>query len=279
MGPDGNIWYVTGLDVARVAPSGQVTLFPYNDTLTNGQGTVSAITTGPDGNLWFTMLNGDKVGRITPAGDVTEFDTPAQGMIVTGSDGDLWFRTGQRSISQMTTGGVVTTYSTTGLPQELAEGPDGNIWFTETGGLIGRLTPDGQLTEFSVPTTGGTGWRAIISGADGNLWFFGDGQVGRITTSGVVTQWPASAAIAGDGVGQMTRTSDGRIWFVTGDPLGSGCSDFAELNPDGTESVWRPTPCIGFSKAITVGPDGNLWLSSGAAGDSQGLAVIQPPSS
>ena len=31
------------------------------------------ITTGPDGNLWFTEYNGDRIGRITPPGEVTEF--------------------------------------------------------------------------------------------------------------------------------------------------------------------------------------------------------------
>src|ERR1700736_1982908 len=31
------------------------------------------ITLGPDGNLWFTEQHGMKVGRITPAGVITEF--------------------------------------------------------------------------------------------------------------------------------------------------------------------------------------------------------------
>ena len=31
------------------------------------------ITTGPDGNLWFTEYGGDKIGRITPSGTITEF--------------------------------------------------------------------------------------------------------------------------------------------------------------------------------------------------------------
>src|SRR3954469_8907745 len=31
------------------------------------------IAAGPDGNLWFTEFNGNRVARITPAGVVTEF--------------------------------------------------------------------------------------------------------------------------------------------------------------------------------------------------------------
>jgi hypothetical protein len=34
------------------------------------------ITTGPDGALWFNEYSGNKIGRITTAGVVTEFSTP-----------------------------------------------------------------------------------------------------------------------------------------------------------------------------------------------------------
>jgi virginiamycin B lyase len=35
------------------------------------------IAAGSDGNLWFTEELGDRVGRITPAGRVTEFSLPS----------------------------------------------------------------------------------------------------------------------------------------------------------------------------------------------------------
>src|SRR3954471_19246906 len=34
------------------------------------------ITAGPDANLWFTERVGNKIGRITPAGTITEFTIP-----------------------------------------------------------------------------------------------------------------------------------------------------------------------------------------------------------
>src|SRR5271165_790374 len=54
------------------------------------------ITAGPDGNLWFTEFSGNKIGRITPGGTVTEFSagiTPNSGPdgITAGPDGNLWF--------------------------------------------------------------------------------------------------------------------------------------------------------------------------------------------
>jgi hypothetical protein len=84
--------------------------------LAAGRGPVG-ITPGPDGNLWFTELDGNAIGRITPQGVVTEFSTglsPGAG------------------------------------PGDITRGPDGNLWFTETAGeRIGRITPQGAITEFS----------------------------------------------------------------------------------------------------------------------------------
>ena len=66
------------------------------------------ITAGPDGNLWFTEYAGNKIGRITPAGVITEINVPA----------------------------------VDSAPYGITAGPDGNIWFAESfGGRIGRITP------------------------------------------------------------------------------------------------------------------------------------------
>src|SRR5262245_23754173 len=42
---------------------------------TAGAGPIG-ITTGPDGNLWFTEYLANKIGRITPSGTITEFPVP-----------------------------------------------------------------------------------------------------------------------------------------------------------------------------------------------------------
>jgi streptogramin lyase len=57
------------------------------------------MTLGSDGNVWFSeygavnATGGGKIGRITPDGQITEFDTtyPYVGAIVAGPDGNLWF--------------------------------------------------------------------------------------------------------------------------------------------------------------------------------------------
>src|SRR5438876_10726 len=83
-----------------------------------GAGYPSGITSGPDGNLWFTESSG-KIGRVTPSGVFTEFPIP-----------------------------TVDSY-----PYHIAAGPDGNLWFTEDlSNNVGRVTPSGVFTEFRIPT-------------------------------------------------------------------------------------------------------------------------------
>jgi len=97
------------------------------------------ITAGPDGALWFTENNTNKIGRITTAGVVTEFAVPTANSV----------------------------------PAGITAGPDGNLWFTEFGGNnIGRISPtdNHKLAEFAV-LTANSGPNRITAGPDGNLWF------------------------------------------------------------------------------------------------------------
>jgi len=88
-----------------VTPTGHITEFPLTYSWPVG------ITSGPDGNLWFTEPEVNKIGRITPTGSVQEFALP-------------------------------TTCGGNCAPSEITGGPDGNLWFTENeGNHIGRITP------------------------------------------------------------------------------------------------------------------------------------------
>jgi streptogramin lyase len=124
-------------------------------------------TLGPDGNLWFTesdILNGSKIGRLTPQGKITEFAVPTPNSspldITLGPDGNLWFTENSRNkIGRITPERIVTEFALPPLPlpgsepQGITQGPDGNLWFAEWGtNQIGRMTPKGAVTEFAVPT-------------------------------------------------------------------------------------------------------------------------------
>ena len=91
---------------------------------------LAGIAAGPDGNLWFTEYDGDRIGRITPSGVVTEFST-----------------------------GI----STFGGPDGITAGPDGNLWFTEfNGNRIGRITTSGTVTEFGTGITSAGGTHELL---------------------------------------------------------------------------------------------------------------------
>jgi virginiamycin B lyase len=121
-GPDGNVWFseFRAGRIGRITPEGRITEFD----LPRPNSGPGDMTTGADGNIWFIELSGlmdglrpdgDRVGRITMDGVVTEFAMPAQ------------------SASAI----------------NIAVGPDRNIWYTR-GATLGRVTPQGDITEFPI---------------------------------------------------------------------------------------------------------------------------------
>jgi virginiamycin B lyase len=101
-GPDGALWFTecafqqTGQctangTVGRITTAGVITEFHINTTNSDPVG----ITTGPDGNLWFTLRLGNTIERITPSGAISGFAIPTANSrsegITVGSDGNVWF--------------------------------------------------------------------------------------------------------------------------------------------------------------------------------------------
>src|SRR5258708_19036848 len=98
-------------------PAGIIAEFP----LPTSEISPAGITAGPDGNLWFTASTavGDisRIGRITPAGQISEFALPP------------------------------------GIPLEIVAAPDANLWLSVAVGKLEPRTPAGQLTELPLPLT------------------------------------------------------------------------------------------------------------------------------
>jgi streptogramin lyase len=237
--------------------------------LTVGVG-LHGITSGPDGNLWFTEETLGGVGRITPAAVITEFTagfpTGSPRGIVSGPDGNLWVAMagGDGAIAKVTKSGEVTEYpvTTPGDPTEIALGPDNNLWYTDpSANLIGRITPNGSITEFPVSTAASP--TGIAKGPDGALWFTeaSAGKIGRITTSGVITEY--SSGISGSSDPQdIEKGPDGNLWFTERADPGA----IARITPEGdvTEFTDGLTPSSG-PQGIAAGPDGNLWFTESTA--------------
>lgn len=56
--------------MGRITTDGSLRLYPLPDPLSMP----NVITSGPDGALWSTQCMGDRVGRITVDGRLTEYD-------------------------------------------------------------------------------------------------------------------------------------------------------------------------------------------------------------
>ena len=165
------------------------------------------ITSGPDGNLWFTEFNADKVGMINPTSHTTTdflLPTAAAGPedITAGPDGNLWFTeySGNKIGTINPTTHVITEFAlpTAGAdPYGIAVGPDGNLWFTEpSADQIGTINPITHgIAEFAIPTASSDPF-GIAAGPDGNLWFdeYSASKIGVVSPAtyvSVTTEPPA----------------------------------------------------------------------------------------
>ncbi len=239
------------------------------------------IAAGPDGNLWFAENGSNAIGRITPAGAISEFPVGTGGpeQIASGPDGDLWFtqELGTGQIGRITPGGTTTFFSVpTQFPglDGITLGPDGNLWFTEhlgSANQIGRITPGGVVNEFPIPTPNSVPF-GIAAGPDGALWFtesFGNiaGQVdkiGRITTSGTITEFPIPNHNAVPTA--ITAGPDGNLWFDE-----SAANQIGRITPTGTFTEFPIPATLDAPAGITVGSDGNLYF-----GGTNGIGQITP---
>jgi streptogramin lyase len=226
------------------------------------------ITTGPDGNLWFTENEGNKIGRITPSGSITEFAVPTSNSqpygITAGPDGNLWFtqpieNTGSNQIGRITPNGSVTEFTvptTFADPTYITSGPDGNLWFTEmTGNKIGRVTTNGTFTEYAVPTNNSFPVD-ITAGPDGNLWFTENSgnKIGRITPSGSITEF--AVPTAGAGPLGITAGPDGNLWFTE-----AASHEIGKITTAGVITEYAVPTSNSQPEKITTGPDGKLWFT------------------
>jgi streptogramin lyase len=279
-GPDGNLWFTEPRKIGRITPEGVVTEFPLPPATRSAA--AADIVAAPDGNLWF-LLDGTtplgqptgripEIGRITPAGVITEFPTPAGSYpanITAGPDGNLWFlQVGMPTqvpvgtlpeIGRITPAGVITEFPlamdphVTELfkPGDIVVGSDGNLWVTAGETYpIARITAAGVITTFPDPTNYGLG--DIAAGPDGNLWVTaGGGMIGRFTPvgEGTVFRIPFDWAI------DITAGLDGNMWFTaTGGYI-------ARITPAGTVTPFLVPTANSHPYHIAAGPDGTLWFT------------------
>jgi virginiamycin B lyase len=190
------------------------------------------ITRGPDGALWYANFGTHSIGRVT-SGIAGSFSLPNPGPPAMSG------------------------------PFDITLGPDNNLWFTAFNGTIGKLPPGGGITGYqAVPSL--TANLKGITAAGGALWYLeAEGDMLRsITTGG-----GAGAAIA---LAPALTGPDGITAGPAGDPNVYFTTDNGFVGKQSTSGGGVTSASLGVdANGITVGPDGNLWVTTAS-----GVAVV-----
>jgi virginiamycin B lyase len=243
------------------------------------------VVAGPDGALWFTEQGAGSVGRITTAGQITEYPIPnnASGLADTGptdivsSGGGLWFLTdiGESTYRMATNGTFTPVYSDGFCPAaSLAPSDTGGVWLMQSfgdgnpqdGQALVRVDPNGTATDY--PATHTNHLDSTAHAPDGSVWFNNGGSdLYRMTDAGAQISFPLSLPSPNE-VSSIAFTPDDTVWFTDYAPnslTGDGCCGGIDELAGG---VSHRTP-IGIQHAVegiepdslTVGPDGTLWFA------------------
>jgi len=186
------------------------------------------IASGPDGAMWFTELDANKIGRITTSGVVTEYTVP----------------------------------TANAAPYDITAGSDGALWFTENNvSKIGRIAMDGTITEYDAPRNANNDEvkpTNITKSADGTLWYAATGSIGKITTSGMTTRYDLPSPYASVTVKGITNSVSG-IYFTASDIY--GLSAIGHVKNDGTIELF---PLLrGMMPTDITGEAGDrLWFTT-----------------
>jgi streptogramin lyase len=232
---------------------------------------LTGITAGPDGNLWFADRGSNAIGMINPTTRaISLFPIPTANCwpdgIAVGSDGNIWFTEafapGGGKIGEINpTTHVIKEFALPNVgiryPRGITAGPGGNLWFAWQGGAIGEINPTTHAINYYPEN-----YQIfdITAGPDGNVWFSGPNQVGDFNpTTDAISFFPTPS---GAGVGGITEGPDGNVWFSEDGP-----TQFGMINPT-TDVITEFGSATSSSSAyqLTAGPDGNIWFTDPGTG-------------
>jgi hypothetical protein len=246
-GSEGDMWYSKagiGGEIGRITPSGEIATFD-----SEAKHAARWMTLGPEGAVWFTAgviglkkvgeeYESSAIGRITPAGQATEF-----------------------------TAGL----SAKSLLGQITAGPDGDLWFVNDGNpyAIGRLTPSGEIKEFTIPKKGWLKPSGITAGADGNVFFGASGEnEGEETESVIAEITPAGETkivkrLDNSEVTQLATGPEGGLWFAGRSTELGQPNVIGRLGPEG--KLEEDLANLGTeTEATLISPaaDGSMWFAT-----------------
>lgn len=196
-GPLDSLWFTIPAAnlIGRITVDGAITTYPVT-TVTppstqNSTPTISNLTTGADGYIYFTQTLDSKVSNMTLNGVVTDFSLPAgsqPGSITPGPSDTLWFSElagnslGSIVVPGAKVGATIKQYripAANSMPTAVATGPDGNVWFTNVVNVapnvynlqVGYVTTGyGRLLSAKVSGNPKAGSKLTCTKAEANTW-------------------------------------------------------------------------------------------------------------
>jgi streptogramin lyase len=221
------------------------------------------IAAGPDGNIWLTLAfsaGGKDVARVTPAGEVTEYELEATN------------------------------------PLGITAGPEGNVWITQNGGVTKFSPTEPEASKKFIEENKIIGNHGIVAGPDSNLWVATDGNLVRIEPGTESTKAfpvlglaPKDIDVAGSllAIASQERivtatpadppvTTDYAIsglasQGVAGSPSGQIAFSDPLATPEQVGLITPPNPAQetelgGDPFGVTFGSDGAFWFARFATG-------------
>lgn len=240
VGPDGNVWFTDTAHklVGKMVISGNsatVTTFPLQTVVPAGQGTldqVEGIAVGPDNALWFTFRG----CTTSPCGAL-------------GRQQNLGRITTDGSLSAVALQGVPNPGFAQGAPSSIVAGPDGNFWMVYGTSTILRVTTAGAVTPLSPPKGDVI---AITVGPDHNIWYLGRSVVGKVTTSGVFTEFALPSG--SNASTNLVFDSNGNLWF------NGGNQQMLKMTQSGSFTAY-PLPVDSYPGWLVAFADGTIWYT------------------
>ena len=223
-------------------------------------GTNNKIVDGPDGNIWLTVEDGtNDVARVTPAGQVTEYDivdiNSAVG-IAPGPDGSLWITDIEKAakFAPADPEGTDQGFTIAGIGAEgqIVAGSDGLMWVASNNSVIHFAPADPEGTDQEVTVDGALAPKDID--VSGSLIVIADSGAGNrlvtFTTAGAQQDLPiasGSQGAAGGTGGQIAYSAP----LATPEQVGL----ITPPNPA------LPIPVPGDPFGVDLGPDGAYWFA------------------
>jgi len=292
-GPDGALWFTsTSHDkLGRITTCGQLSDFPvaagFHPT---------RLVVGPDQLLYATSGAGygqgslRQVVRMSLQGHATYITVDgAPTSVAAGPDQAVWVATdyatnSHEEIARIATDGSVKEVSLPAngqgaqcgwqCPDQITTGGDGALWFTEglgQGGFgLGRLTTSGDYQHISPPDPTHNTPGPIATTSSGTVWYGVQrgSIVGKVNADQTVTEYKLPEADVMS-TPDMAADREGGIWFLItrGQMGGPNSTDLGHIDSSGQVSVIPvpPLPPDNIANALTIGADGRVWITDGAA--------------